>query len=294
MTTNNSALINGNFGNGNGSKNYNLKKLFRFRQKQLAFPYGVIVMIFVIIPLLFMMLDAFRGADGSFTFSNFEKFWALGEDTKNLWLTIGETFLLALLTTIICLFLAYPLALALLSLKTNKKVIIVLLFVAPMWINSLLRIYAIKLLFEGVSYRGFWLVLLGMVYDFFPFMLLPIYTSLAGTDKTYFEAAGDLGASPLKTLFKIKLPLSKQGIISGITMVFMPAMSTFAISGILSNGTVILFGNLIEMNVLLGAGKSTNIGSAYSLVLLIIMAITFFVANRFARISGESRTESVI
>ncbi len=292
MTSKDTALINGTNGYGGGKNR--LKKLLRFRQKRLAFPYGVIVAIFVIIPLLFMMMDAFRGADGSFTLSNFDKFWALGEDTKNLWLTIRDTFLLALFTTIICLLFAYPLALALLTLRTNKKVILVLLFVAPMWINSLLRIYAIKLLFDSIEYRGFWLVLVGMVYDFFPFMLLPIYTSLAGTDKTYFEAAGDLGASPIMTLLKVKLQLSKQGIISGIIMVFMPAMSTFAISGILSNGTVVLFGNLIEMNVLLGAAKSTNIGSAYSLVLLFIMAITFFVANRFARISGESRAESVI
>ncbi|MCL2675815.1 MAG: ABC transporter permease [Firmicutes bacterium] len=281
-----------------------LQKALRFKQKRLSFPYALIVAVFVIIPLIIMMVDAFREPiyetiEGvktivgySLTFGNFDRFWAMGKDTLNFWKSIGNTFLLALLTTVFCLLLSYPLALALNRVKSGRKAILVMLFVAPMWINSLLRIYALKLLFSNVEYEGFWLVLLGMVYDFFPFMLLPIYVSLSGTDTSYYEAAADLGASPAKTLLSVKLPLSKQGIVSGIIMTFMPAMSTFAISRIMSSGKLFLFANVIEEVSLQKAVTGT--GSAYSMVLLLIVAVTFFIANRFTSVKGEARAEGVL
>ena len=161
-----------------------------------------------------------------------------------------------------------------------------MLFVLPMWINSLLRIYAVKLIFEDMLGRGFGLVLLGMVYDFFPFMLMPLYTILANMDHSYIEAAEDLGASPLKNFLTVILPLSVPGIISGVLMVFMPTVSTFAVSDILGNPDTYMFGNLINYNMEKGY---YNLGSAYSIVMLALIGITTLIANRITAVRGGKK-----
>ena len=219
-----------------------MKKL-TFNRKIFALPYGVLSALFVIIPLLVLLYFAFVDADGKFTFENFTDIFSKGT-IKVLFYSFG----VALLTTIICLVVAYPLAMILANSKFNKSALLVMMFILPMWINSLLRMYALKNLFIELLQidTGFFMVLCGMVYDFFPFMLLPIYTIFVSMDKSLIEASYDLGASPLKTFFRVQVPLSMPGVISGVIMVFMPTVSTFAISDILGKPENIMFGNLIN------------------------------------------------
>ena len=177
---------------------FKLKKNATNSKTLFAFPYTAISIVFVVVPLLILIYYAFTDKyTGGFTLQNFKLF-----AEASMWKIMGISFLMAFLTTIICLLLAYPLALALNRIKSNRTFIIVMMFVLPMWINSLLRIYSVKLLFNdfmGID-KGFFLSLIGMVYDFFPFMLLPIYTSISQMNKGYFEASNDLGATPFKTL----------------------------------------------------------------------------------------------
>lgn len=250
----------------------------KFSKQLFAIPYAVLAVVFVIIPLVMMLFNAFMSGDGSFTFDNFLNF-----GNVDVWKVLGRSFIMAFLTTVICLLLAYPTAFILANSKLNKSATIVMLFILPMWINSLLRIYAVKLIFEDLMGKGFGLVLFGMVYDFFPFMLMPLYTILANMDHSYIEAAEDLGASPLKNFLTVILPLSVPGIISGILMVFMPTVSTFAVSDILGNPDTYMFGNLINYNMEKGY---YNLGSAYSMVMLALIGITTLIANRITSKKG--------
>lgn len=260
-----------------------MKKL-KFKRQYFAFPYTAISIVFVIVPLLILMYYAFTDKyTGQFTFSNFRLFTEL-----SMWKIMGISFLMAFLTTLICLLLAYPLAMALCRIKSNKTFIIVMMFVLPMWINSLLRIYSVKLLFNEFLNidKGFLLSLIGMVYDFFPFMLLPIYTSLSNMNKSYFEASNDLGANAFRTFTKVQLPLSMPGITSGILMVFMPAVSTFAINDILGSSQYWLFGNEIYF----WFQKSLyNIGSALAFVMLLLIVLSVFVSSLLNKATEPSQ-----
>ena len=259
-------------------------KKFKFKKQHFAFPYTIISIVFVIVPLLILMYYAFTDKyTGQFTLSNFRLFGEL-----SMWKIMGISFLMAFLTTLICLLLAYPLAMALCRIKSNKTFIIVMMFVLPMWINSLLRIYSVKLLFNEFLNidKGFFLSLIGMVYDFFPFMLLPIYTSLSNMNKSYFEASNDLGANAFKTFTKVQLPLSAPGITSGILMVFMPAVSTFAINDILGSSQYWLFGNEIYF----WFQKSLyNIGSALAFVMLLLIVLSVFVSSLINKATEPSQ-----
>lgn len=252
----------------------------KFSKQLFAIPYAILAVVFVIIPLVMMLVSAFM-SDGSFTFDNFLNFANI-----KVWNVLKRSFLMALLTTVICLVLAYPTAFILANSKLNKSATIVMLFILPMWINSLLRIYAVKLLFEDMLGPGFGLILVGMVYDFFPFMLMPLYTILANMDHSYIEAAEDLGASPVKNFLTVILPMSVPGIISGILMVFMPTVSTFAVSDILGNPDTYMFGNLINYNMEKGY---YNLGSAYSMVMLALIGITTLIANKITSKKGGSK-----
>lgn len=255
-------------------------KKFKFKKQHFAFPYAAISVVFVIVPLLIIMYYAFTDKyTGQFTLNNFHLF-----AEASMWKIMGISFLMAFLTTVICLLLAYPLAMALCRIKSNKTFIIVMMFVLPMWINSLLRIYSVKLLFNEFLNidKGFFLSLIGMVYDFFPFMLLPIYTSLSEMNKSYFEASNDLGANAYKTFTKVQLPLSAPGIVSGILMVFMPSVSTFAINDILGSSQYWLFGNEIYF----WFQKSLyNIGSALAFVMLLLIILSVFVSNAINKLT---------
>ncbi len=253
-------------------------KKFSFKRKYFAFPYAFLCVVFVVVPLILMLYFAFTDFEGAFTFDNFACFFTEKETQNVLWRSIG----IAALATIICFALAYPLAYVLSRAPFNRIAVLVVLFVTPMWINSLLRIYAIRTVFEliGIS-RGTFAVILGLVYDFFPFMLLPIYTILSNMDKSYLEASSDLGASPIGSFFKVTFPLSMPGVVSGILMVFMPAVSTIGITEMLGDKDVYLFGNLI--NDYLGEFYTWNIGAAYSFIMLILIALSMLAANVFAK-----------
>lgn len=241
-------------------------------------PYALLSVIFVIIPLVIMAYYAFTDADGGISLKNFAMFFTKPNTQKVMLRSLG----IAALTTVICFLLAYPLALVLANSKINKSTALILLFVLPMWINSLLRTYAIKNLFQMVGMNNAYIaVIVGLVYDFFPFMLLPVYTILVNMDKSYMEAAGDLGATPVRAFFKVRLPLSLPGIISGVLMVFMPTVSTFAISDILGDTSTYMFGNII--NLWFGIEGGWNVGAAYSFILLVLIGITMLIANKATR-----------
>lgn len=256
-------------------KEKKLKSAFKIKRSYFSFPYAVLGLIFVIVPLLIMVYYAFTSTDGSFTFSNFVMFFTRGNTLKIFFYSLG----IAALTTLICLLLAYPLAMILSNTKINKSAMLVTLFILPMWINSLLRTYAMKNIFLLIGMENAYLaVIIGLVYDFFPFMLLPLYTIISNMDKSYAEAASDLGASGAHTFFKVRLPLSLPGIMSGILMVFMPTVSTFAISDILGDTSTYMFGNII--NEWFSSSGGWHIGSAYSFILLVLIAVSMLIANK--------------
>ncbi len=254
-----------------------------FKRKYFAFPYAAICIVFVVVPLAMLLYFAFTDFEGSFTFSNFACFFTEPDTQNVLWESVG----IALLATIICFLLAYPLAYILASAPFNKIAVLSMMFVTPMWINSLLRIYAIRTLLEmiGLS-RGTFAVIIGLVYDFFPFMLLPIYTTLCNMDKSYLAASYDLGANPVTSFLKVTFPLSLDGVFSGILMVFMPAVSTIGITEMLGNKDIYMFGNLI--NDYLGEFYTWNIGAAYSFIMLVLIAITMLITNLFGKANVDS------
>ena len=258
------------------------RRIRGIKRTAFSMPFLALSIIFVVIPLFIMLYYAFTNLDGHFSFSNFTHFFS----RPNIMKVVGRSFLVALITTVICFILAYPLALALSSSMLNKKAILVMLFVLPMWINSLLRTYAMKIVLHILNVSNAWVaVTIGMVYDFFPFMLLPLYSVLSGMDKNVTEAAYDLGATPVATLFKVTLPLSLPGIVSGVLMVFMPTVSTFAISDILGDTSTYMFGNVIDQWFRNSGGW--HIGSAYSLILLALIAITVVIANKISKGHAE-------
>lgn len=196
---------------------------------------------------------------------------------------------MAFLTTVICLVLAYPLAMCLADSRVNKVAILVLMFILPMWVNSLLRTYALQNLLIDLfgMQRGFLSALIGLVYDFFPFMLLPLYTTLSNMDHSLIEASYDLGANKFTTFFKVKLPLSVPGIVSGVMMVFMPTMSTFSVTEIMGNTNTYMIGSMI--NEMINGGDWSG-SAAFSFVLLILVGVTMAVSSFLNR--GNSQETS--
>ena len=181
-----------------------------------------------------------------------------------------------LITTVLCLVIGYPVA-YILS-KWSSGSIIVLLIILPMWVNFLIRTYALKAIFALLDTTlGVGTVIIGMVYNFIPYMIMPLHTTLTNIDPSYAEAAKDLGANGVQTFLKSTLPLSLPGIISGITMVFIPTISAFAISGMLSNNTVLMFGDSINLRF---ANQLYGIGSVMSLIMLVFVLILNFFMNK--------------
>ena len=246
----------------------------------LAGPYLLWSAAFIIIPLIMVFYYGLTNNDGGFTLMNLARI----TEPENL-KALGLALLLSLVSTIICLILAYPLAMILTGLGVNQSSFIVLIFILPMWMNSLLRIIAWQNLLEknGVinSLLHFfhlpaleiintpYAIVLGMVYDFLPFMILPIYNSMARIKQDTIDAARDLGANGVQTFFKITLPLTTPGMISGITMVFVPSLTTFVISDLLGGAKISLIGNVIEQEFT--TANDWNLGSGLSLVLMVVI-----------------------
>lgn len=264
----------------------------------LSGPYFVWMIGFILLPLALIVYYAFTTADGGFTLDNITAI-ADPVHVKSMFLSLKLGFA----CTVICLLLAYPLALILSNLKIKQQNFVVFIFILPMWMNFMLRILAWRLLLSnnGLVNAFFeWLgigrvnmlntptaVVFGMVYDFLPFMILPIYNSMARIKPDVIEAAKDLGANNIIILFKIIVPLTLSGIVSGITMVFVPALTSFVISDLLGGGKVLLIGNVIEMEFMQGA--NWNLGSGLSVILMIFVIASMAVMNRFDK-DGQGGT----
>lgn len=264
-------------------------------EKWLAMPFTVWSIIFILIPLFMIFYYGFVDQSGTFTLENVT---AIAE-TEHL-KALGLSILLSLIATIICLILAYPLAMILSKLGVNQNSFIVLIFILPMWMNFLLRTLAWQTLLEktGVinSILTFfhlptldiintpYAIVLGMVYNFLPFMVLPIYNALVKLDPDVINAAKDLGANGFQTFVKVIFPLTLPGVISGIMMVFIPALTTFVISNMLGGSKILLIGNIIEQEFT--QASNWNLGSGLSLVMMIFIIISMIASAIFDK-DGE-------
>ena len=280
-------------------------KLSRF-----AIPYVVWMALFVVAPIIMVVLYAFTTADGGFTLENFMN---MGTYT----VVFTRSFRLAFVATIICLLIGYPVSYMMSKQGPRFQNIAMVLIMLPMWMNFLLRTYSWMSILEnngllnqffqsiglidlynsifGTDLEFFPMlntqgaVVLGMVYNYLPFMILPIYSVIVKLDGSLIEAAHDLGASSFEVFRRVILPLSLPGVLSGITMVFVPSVSTFAISKMLGGGTELLLGDLIEQQFL-GGAYNPHLGAAISLVMMIIVVVCMLVMNRF----GEGEEQAVI
>ena len=233
-----------------------------------SIPYFIFMVLFVVMPMLLVLVYAFQSSQGGFTFANIARFFT----DRDAIATFGVSIEIAIENTLICLLFGYPAAWILANKKLNRSAVTVVLFIMPMWINALMRTLATAELFNmlGVT-LGKGTLLFGMVYDYLPFMIYPIYNSLHKMDSSYAEAAEDLGATPWKVLWKVTVPLSMPGVTSGIMMVFMPTISTFAISEFLTNNKIKLFGTIIQENI---NSSMWNYGAALAFIMLIIIGVT--------------------
>ena len=280
-------------------------KLSRF-----AVPYVVWMAIFVVAPIVIMVVYAFAGSEGGFTLDNFVQMGGYAA-------VFGRSFKLALIATAICLLLGYPVAYLLSREGERFRRTAMVLIMLPMWMNFLLRTYSWMTILEnngllnqlfqklgiialynhltGSSLEYFTMidtqgaVVLGMVYNYLPFMILPIYSVLVKLDHSLIEAARDLGASSVQVFRKVILPLSLPGVLSGITMVFVPSVSTFAISRLLGGGTQMMLGDLIEQQFL-GGAYNPQLGAAIALVMMAIVVVCMLVMNRF----GDGEEQAVM
>lgn len=256
-------------------------------------PYLVWMSLFVIIPMLLIVYYAFTVTtpEGTtWTLENFSRFFE-PIYLRVLWRSVA----LALVCTLICLFIGYPVAMIMAGNAFTRKNVVMLLFIVPMWMNFLLRTYAWLTILERNGFLNVFFstiglpqmnilytntaVVLGMVYNFLPFMVLPIYSVLSKIDKGVIEAAGDLGANSFQVFMRVIFPLSLPGVVSGITMVFMPALTTFVISRLLGGGQFTLIGNLIEQQFLVVG--NWGFGSAISMVMIVVILLSMAVMSFF-------------
>ena len=248
-----------------------------FSKKQLAIPYAIFLVFFVVLPLLVVVYYGFTNGDGKPSFDNFIGFFKNGKTVGTLIYSIA----IALLTTIFCLLLAYPVALIIAKGSYNNKSKFLMIFVLPMWINFTLRITALKeilTLIEGnLAHHQFVNTILCMVYDFLPFMIMPLYNSLTKLDNGLIEAAADLGANKMQIFFKVILPLSIPGIVSGVTMVFLPSMTNYVVLDMVYNSTYIM-GSLIGSYF---SAYDWHNGSVISIILLLIILGITVLSNRY-------------
>ncbi|MBQ3534132.1 MAG: ABC transporter permease [Clostridia bacterium] len=259
------------------------------RTKSAAVPYVFWMAVFVVIPLVLIVVYAFTNFDGEFTLENFSNIDVFLQ-------VFGNSVVLALIATAICLLIAYPFSYFLAQESPVVRKVAMLLIMLPMWMNFLLRTYAWMSILENNGFLNQFLglfgigplhiintdvaVVLGMVYNFLPFMILPIFSVIDKLDKRYIEAAQDLGANKRETFRRVIFPLSLPGVLSGVTMVFIPSISTFAISKLLGGGMSFLLGDLIEMQFL-GSAYNPHLGSAISLMMLVLVVIATLITNRF-------------
>ena len=275
-----------------------------------AIPYVIWMALFVVAPILIVVIYAFSSASGGFTLANFARMGTYA-------VVFTRSFKLAIIATIICLLIGYPVSYIMSKEGPRFQRIAMVLIMLPMWMNFLLRTYSwmsilennglLNQLFQKIGLIALYnqvfgtdlsyfrlintqgAVVLGMVYNYLPFMILPIYSVIIKLDRSLIEAAHDLGANTFNVFRRVILPLSLPGVLSGITMVFVPSVSTFAISKMLGGGTEMMLGDLIEQQFL-GGAYSPQLGAAISLVMMIIVVVCMWVMNRF----GEGEEQAVM
>ena len=289
------------------------------KSKGIAVPYVIWMAIFVVAPLLIIVFYAFTSQAGGFTLENFS---TMAQYTG----VFGRSFLLAIIATFICLLIGYPLSYWLAQESPAVRRVAMMLIMLPMWMNFLLRTYSwmsilennglLNQFFQNIGLIDLYntiavhfaadpaaytpithfqmlntqgAVVLGMVYNYLPFMILPIYSVIIKLDHSLIEAARDLGANTFQVFRRVILPLSLPGVLSGISMVFVPSVSTFAISKMLGGGTELLLGDLIEQQFM-GNAYNPQLGAAISLVMMVIVVVCMWVMNRF----GEGEEQAVM
>jgi len=272
-----------------------MSKGYSIGKKLLSFPYIIWIIGFTVIPLMLIFVFGLTDKSGAFTFANIASI-ARPDHAK----ALGLSMALSLISTLICLILAFPLSMILRGKKLGSSSFIVFIFILPMWMNFLLRTLAWQTLLEknGVI-NGFLTffhlkniaiintpkaIVLGMVYNFLPFMILPVYNTMCKIDDSVIEAARDLGANFGQTLLRIWIPLSVPGIVSGITMVFVPALTTFVISNILGGSKILLIGNVIEQEFT--KASNWNLGSGLSIVMMVFILLSMSIIAKYDK-NGE-------
>ena len=259
--------------------------MMKIYDKKLAYPYFVWMTLFTVVPLIIVVYYAFTDANGAFTLDNLTSISGYGS-------VFARSLLLALIATVICLVIAFPVGYFLSRLRVNKQHIMLMLVMLPMWMNFLLRTLAWQTLLEKTGVINSILsvlhlpslniintpyaIVLGMVYNFLPFMVLPLYNVLVKIDKNVINAAYDLGANGIQTFLRIIFPLSLPGMFSGITMVFVPALTTFVISKILGGSKILLIGNVIEQEFT--QTGNWNLGSGLSIVLMLFIIFNMVIS----------------
>jgi len=276
------------------------KRCLSMNKKKLwAGPYIIWAVGFILLPLIMVIYYALIAGDGTFTLSNL---YAITDPIH--YRAFGNSILIAFVSTVICLFIAYPLSLILSRAKGKNTDILIMVFVIPMWINFLLRILALQMILSNTGILNAVLgvlgispihimysktaIIIGMVYDYLPFMILPIYNALRRIDEDVIEAARDLGADNFTTLTRILLPLSLPGVISGIIMVFIPSISEFVVADILGGSKILLYGNVIDQEFNLS--NNWNLGSGLSVVLMLFIFLSMAIMNH----SGNGEEDMIL
>lgn len=257
-------------------------------------PYILWAVLFIIVPLLFVAYYTFTTSDGTFTFANITTFF-----TSSAYMTVfGRSMLYAFWATLICLLIGYPFAYCMTKAKLSSQRMLMLLVMLPMLMNLVVRTYSwqqileqngiVNTFLEGIGLEPIQflgnagVIVFGMVYNYLPFMILPIYSVISKVDNSLIEASGDLGCNAFGTMRRVIFPMSIPGVLSGITMVFVPCVSTFYISRQFSNGNIKMIGDIIEDKFYRSSVPDYNIGATISLVLMLIILISLAVANKFS------------
>ena len=257
---------------------------FRFQRKYLNLPYILFFLFFVIVPIFMIVFYAFTDkATGSFSLNNLVKFFS--DETNINVLTISLVY--GLINTVLCLVIGYPIAYFLADKNINKSAILVTLFIMPMWINFVIRTGATRDLLSWIGISGGTYpelaTMVGLVYNYLPFTILPLYTTMLKMDRSQIEAGRDLGANPIQNFIKVIIPLSMPGIVSGATMVFMPTLSSYVISDILSEYNVVLFGSYIDLYF---NQADWNFGSFMALIMLVLILLSVLLTRKFSKDEG--------
>ncbi len=259
-----------------------------FKRTHLSIPYVLFLSLFVLLPLVLIIIYAFSDAAGHFSLTSLVNFF----QSSAKWRVLFVSFIFGLLNTALTLLIGYPLAMILANKKYNRNAVLVMLFVMPMWINFVLRTWAMRdvLIAFGIGGGDYpeLATLLGLTYNYLPFTILPLYGTMLKLDRSQIETSYDLGAGKVRTFFRVILPMTMPGVVSAATMVFMPTMTSYVISDILGEGKVTLFGKYIEIYF---TQNIWNDGSFLALIMLLLIGISVLITKLFERKNKDTRSE---